>query len=146
MIDIPYEQRFNFSKDNIKPGSILKLRSPQADPPKIKYHIIISVTDGKAYYVFTNSQLRDYQKNNPVLAQLQVEIPKDSEASFPDRCFIDCARVQVRDIDDLAHEMAKDMKVHQGWISEPLKERLKEAAQKDQTRLSPIEKHYFENL
>lgn len=144
MIEIPYDQRLILAEQFIKPGAVFRFFSNQTYPPKVKYHIVLVETCGKVYYVFTNTNLRDYQRNNSGLFGLQIEVESDS--CFSGSCFIDCARIYSISLSELSHEIAIDFKAHMGTLPPEICEEIKQAAQNDSIILSNIEKSYFSNL
>jgi len=146
LIEIPYHKRLELAKDFIKPGAVFRIHTTKTKPFKIKYHIILLKTKGEVKYVFSNSVIRAFQRKDSHFLNLQIEVSKDSESCFDENCFIDCARIQTKSFEEIAHQIAQNFQTHKGMISEEIAEKMKQAVQADNKLLSKIDKSYFSSL
>ena len=113
--------RSDFSKRNIKPGSVFKTWSCETNPPKCKIFIIIGVRDDHALvaslYVNTsinpNVNFNEYMKSLHILLK-QIEYPFLQYDSY-----LDCAHLIEKDKNTLQDELTKDIKTLVGEIQEP---------------------------
>jgi len=118
---------------------VFRLHSSKTYPEKIKYHLILIEADGDVYFIFSNSNLLDYQKNNPNLRNLQIEVLGKEDSCFPNSCFIDCSRINSESIESLAAQIANNFASHLGEISKETRIKIKDAVAKDRKILSKIE-------
>jgi hypothetical protein len=111
----PEQQRKDFCKRHLVPGSVFRLFSPETSPPKIKRFILLAfdVSAESAAILFINSEV----PRNPYIGPLQYPI-KASEKSFVSHdSFIDCSHLYERNLAPFRKAFIDDPGIYLGALS-----------------------------
>ena len=101
------------------PGEVYRLFVNDTKPPKVKYLIVISVTESAVNYasVFINSEINTKTKYSDLLQQAMISIDSNRHSFLKYDSFVDCSQVEFRSKKELVDAYQTDKNVLLGNVN-----------------------------
>jgi hypothetical protein len=106
----PEHLRDEFAQLNIKPGTVIRYKVPDTNPPKIKFFILLGAdTDNiMVATVFINSDINYNIHFNVYLQSLQYKLDVQRNTFLSKDSYVDCTRISERKIENLKKELVSN--------------------------------------